>query len=91
VLAKIEDWKNSKKHAYTLDISLGGMFIAVDKLLKKGSIIKFEIFLFHKTNKVEVYAKVVRVDDNGVGLQFLMMTNAEREFLQDFLNKILPG
>jgi hypothetical protein len=91
VLKKIDHWRNSKKNGYTLNISLGGMLIAVDEPLKVGNVIKFEIFLFDKTNKVEVYANVMRVDEKGAGLQFLMMKNEEREFLKAFLDKNSPG
>lgn len=85
----IEEWRKTEKNSYTLDLSLGGMYIALDLPLTVGSILKFKIYLYDKTNFVEVYAEVVRADEKGAGLHFLMMKDPEREFLQAFLDKNL--
>src|SRR5580658_11024701 len=87
VIQGIEEWRKTENNAFTLDLSMGGMFIAVDKELKVGNIIKFEVFLFDKKNFLGVYAEVVRSDASGAGLHFLMMKSAERELLQAFLEK----
>lgn len=83
----IEQWRKTEKNTYTLDLSLGGMYITVDQPLTVGSIKKFDVFLFDEKNSVAVYAEVVRADETGAGLHFLMMTDPEREFLQSFLDK----
>jgi len=86
-IKNIEEWRSTEKNAFTLDLSLGGMLIAVDQPLTVGSILKFQLFLFDRTNSVAVYAEVLRADEFGAALHFLMMTNEEREFLQSYLDK----
>ena len=85
----IAEWRNSEKNAYTLDMSLGGMYIAVDHPLKLRQIIKFDVFLLDKKKILGVYAEVVRVDAERAGLHFLMMKNDDRDFLQSFLDKTI--
>jgi hypothetical protein len=41
----VADWRKEEKHAQTLDMSLGGMFIAVDQPLLVGGIARFDISL----------------------------------------------
>ena len=88
VLKKIEDWRQTEKNAYTLDMSMGGMRIAVDQPLTLGDVLQFDIYLLDKSNVVSVYANVVRSDKTSAGLKFLMMKDDEREALREFLGKI---
>ncbi len=88
VLKKIDDWRKTEKNAYTLDMSLGGMRIAVDHPLKVGDVLQFEIYLLDKANVVSVYANVIRADKESAGLKFLMMKDDQRKALKDFLGKI---
>ncbi len=86
-IKNVEEWRATEQNAYTLDMSLGGMFIAVEQPLKVGNIFKFDIFLLDMKDVVALYGEVVRVDNKGAGLQFLMMSNDSREALQIFLLK----
>lgn len=88
VLKKIEDWRQTEKNAYTLDISGGGMRIAVDQPLTVGDVLQFDIYLLDKSNVVSVYANVIRADKISAGLKFLMMKDDEMETLKNFLGKI---
>ncbi len=88
VLKKIEDWKKNEKNAYTLDVSLGGMRIAVDQPLEAGNVIQFDIYLLDKSNIVKVYANVIRADKESASLKFLIMKDEERDALKCFLEKI---
>lgn len=88
VLKKIEDWRQTEKNAFTLDMSLGGMRIAVDQPLTVGDVLQFDIYLLDKSNVVSVYANVIRTDKLNAGLKFLMMKDEEREALKTFLGKI---
>ncbi len=88
ILKGIEDWRRTENNAYTLDMSLGGMRIAVDHPLKVGDVLQFDIYLLDKSNAVNVYASVIRADKNSAGLKFLMIKDDEREALKDFLGKI---
>ena len=88
VLQKIEDWRQTEKNAFTLDVSLGGMRIAVDQPLTLGDVLQFDIYLLDKSNVVSVYANVIRADKTSAGLKFLMMKDDERDALKNFLGKI---
>jgi c-di-GMP-binding flagellar brake protein YcgR len=84
VLKSIDDWRQAETNAYTLDVSLGGMQIAVDQSLKEGDVLQFDIPLLNKSKKVSVYANVIRTGRKSAGLQFLMMKDDEREALKAF-------
>lgn len=84
VLQKIDDWRQTENNAYTLDVSVGGMQIAVDQPLTVGDVLQFEINLLNKSRKVVVYAKVIRTNKKSAGIQFLMMKDEEREALEAF-------
>ena len=88
VLKKIEDWRLTERNAFTLDVSLGGMQIAVDKPLKVDDVLQFHIYLLDKVTAVNVYAKVVRITTQTAGLQFLMMKDEEKEAIKAFLAKV---
>lgn len=87
VLRGIEEWRQTEKNGYTLDMSTGGMHIAVDQPLKVGEIIKFDVYLLDPSNVVSIYAEVIRVSKEGAGLHFLMMKNNDMETLKAFLDK----
>ncbi len=81
-------WRKKDINAFTLDISLGGMYITVDQPLEIGNIIQLDLFLLDVTNVIGVYAEVVRANKNGAGLTFLMMKTSDRYSLLVFLDKI---
>jgi hypothetical protein len=84
VLQSIDDWRQTENNAYTMDVSLGGMQIAVDQPLTVGDVHQFDINLLNKTKTVSVYAKVIRADKKSAGLQFLMLKDNEKEALKAF-------
>ncbi len=86
-IRNIEEWRKLEQNTYTLDMSLGGMYIAVDQPLKVGNIIKFDIYLLDMTNVEGIYAEVAHADQKGAGLHFLMMKNNDREIMKAFLDK----
>jgi c-di-GMP-binding flagellar brake protein YcgR len=86
VLRGIEDWRSEENNALTLDMSLGGMQIAVDRSLAVGDVLHFDIHLLDKARNASVYAKVIRTGKGKAGLQFLMMNDGEREALKAFFD-----
>ena len=86
----IEDWQKSEKSAYTLDMSLEGMRLAVDQPLPEGYVIKSVIYLLDNKTKISVYAEVAWAEPRGVGIHFLLMVNEEREALRVFLENYFP-
>jgi c-di-GMP-binding flagellar brake protein YcgR len=87
VLKKIEDWRESKKCGFTLDLSLGGMQIVADHYLAVGSVLEFKIYILDKVKVVTVYARAVWTNKNSTGLHFLLMKPAEMDALTSFLEK----
>ena len=87
VLKTIEEWRGSEKHAYTLDLSLGGMSIVMDQKVAVGTILCFEVFFLDAVNVMTIYAEVKWTDAGGIGLHFLMMKDTELEALKAFLEK----
>jgi c-di-GMP-binding flagellar brake protein YcgR len=85
VLKKIEDWRDSKKHGFTLDLSAGGMQLAAEHHLTVGSVLEFKIYILDKVKVVTVYARVVWTNKNSSGLHFLLMKPAEKDALTSFL------
>ena len=87
VLKKIDEWRESEKNGFTLNLSLGGMHLMVDQPLAVGSILNFEVFLLDKLHVVSIFAEVVWANKEGAGLHFLMMKPAEMDALKAFLDK----
>ncbi len=87
VSKKIEDWRESKKCGFTLDLSTGGMQLAADHHLTVGSVLEFNIYILDKVKVVTVYAKVVWTNKNSTGLHFLLIKPAEMDALTSFLQK----
>jgi len=88
VLQSIDDWRQTESNARTLDMSLGGMQIAVDPSLSVGDVLHFNVPLLNKSKSVNLYAKVIRTNKKNAGLQFLMMNDGEREALKAFFEFI---
>jgi c-di-GMP-binding flagellar brake protein YcgR len=87
VLKKIEDWRESKKHGFTLDLSTGGMQLVADHPLAVGSVLEFKIYILDKVSVVTVYARVMWTNKNCNGLRFLLIKPAEMDALTSFLQK----
>ena len=85
---RAEEWGQTKKNAFTLDVSLEGMQIVVDQPLMAGTILPVELFLLEKRNVVNVFSKVVRVRREKAGLHFLAMKDDARQYLKEFLEHI---
>jgi c-di-GMP-binding flagellar brake protein YcgR len=83
----VADWRKEEKHAQTLDMSLGGMFIAVDQPLLVGGIARFDISLIGTSKNLIVYAEVVWSNVTGAGLHFLMIKPQDLETLKEFFTK----
>lgn len=88
VFKTIQEWRSTEKHAYTLDLSLGGMNIVMDQQVAIGTILSFEIFLLDTITSMTIYAEVKWTNARGTGLRFLMMKDAEMNALKSFLEKL---
>ena len=86
-LKTVAEWRNTKKHGYTLDISLGGMSVVVDQYLEVGTILNFDLFLLDSVSVATLYAEVKWVGKKSAGLRFLLMKEKELDALKAFLMK----
>jgi Tfp pilus assembly protein PilZ len=73
------------RHGFTLDLGLGGMRVVLDDPLRVGDVVPFEIFLFHKMNRVKVFSRVQWVGPKSLGIRFLLMKPEESFCVEQFL------
>ncbi|HEY5037848.1 MAG TPA: PilZ domain-containing protein [bacterium] len=82
--------EHSKKemNATVRDISLEGMQIALDKPLKIGDVLVFEIPLPGSEEPLAACAEVVWANGNIGGLHFLLISNLDLMALKIYLKKL---
>ena len=85
-LHNIEEWRKTSKDAQSVDLSLGGMFIAVDRSLPMGSLLRFDVAIPHQTTPLAIFAEVVWSNVTGAGLRFLMVKPEDLEALKKFID-----
>ncbi len=88
-LQSIEEWRKTAKPAEIMDLSLGGMYVAVDQQLTLNSLLRFNIFLPPKVKPLVVYAEVVWANVTGAGLRFVMIRPEDLETLKNYLDKTI--
>lgn len=76
--------------ARLLDIGLGGAFVEMESLLRKGSLLILEFRLpdSRPQNTFRLYAKVARRAQTGVGVAFLSMPAATVRALDATLSQL---
>ncbi len=84
-LQNIEEWRKTAKNAESVDLSLGGMFIAVDRALPMGSLLRFDVTISPQTAPLAIFAEVVWTNVTGAGLRFLMIKPEDLEALKKYL------
>lgn len=84
-LKNIEEWRKTSKDAESVDLSLGGMFIAMDRALPMGTLLRFDVVIPEQTTPLAVFAEVVWTNVMGAGLRFLMIKPQDLEALKKFL------
>ena len=76
------------KQTETVDMSLCGMNISVDKPLKMGTILRVDFSLPESTKTLTFFAEVVLAGPNGVGPRFIMGNNNNAKLLKAGLDKV---
>ncbi|MGH7740074.1 MAG: PilZ domain-containing protein [bacterium] len=71
----------------TLDVSLGGLYIVAEQILKVGSILRLDISVPNRTDLISAFAEVVWSNETGGGLHFLAMREDDVESLKAYLTK----
>lgn len=86
-LQSIEEWRKTERHSEGMDMSLGGMYVVLDKKILVGSLLCFDLDLPNIPKHLTGYAEAVWANEMGAGLRFLMIENDDLEGLKDFLDK----
>jgi c-di-GMP-binding flagellar brake protein YcgR len=89
-IESILERRKKEKDAKTMDISLGGMYVVSDHLLRMGNILKLDIPLSNdgKKSQLRAFAEVVWANETGAGLRFLTMKDSDTETLRTYLDKL---
>ena len=90
-IENIVEWRLQDKNGQTLDLSLSGMYFAVDQKLIINSVIRLEIPLSDESNLLPIYAEVVWVNEEGAGLHFIEMMDEDVECLKAYLAEVNAG
>lgn len=70
-----------------MDLSLGGMHIFADQVLREGAILNFEISLPGLSETLSAFAEVVWANETEGGLHFLEMKEVDLGALRAYLRK----
>lgn len=79
--------RRKEKHGHTLDVSLGGLFLASDEPLKEGWVLIVSIFIPGAEDKLSATAEVVWANETGGGVRFLTMKEEDMKTLKAYLDK----
>lgn len=71
----------------TMDVSLGGLYIVAEQILKVGSILRLDISVPNRPDLISAFAEVVWSNETGGGLHFLAMREDDVESLKAYLTK----
>ena len=87
----ISDLRKKEVVTKTMDVSLGGMFIATDEKLNVGTIMNLNFSLPENPGNRSAFAEVVWSNDNGGGIHFLALKEEDLHSLKDTLTKMSSG
>ncbi len=86
-LDSVFERRKREQTSNTMDVSLGGLYIVAEQILKVGSILRLDISLPNRPALISAFAEVVWANETGGGLHFLAMREEDMEFLKAHLNK----
>ncbi len=66
------------------DLSLDGMFIKTDKMVKVGDVFRMDISLPEKSKQLFAFAEVVWANETGAGLRLMLMAMEDKEDLKGY-------
>ncbi len=77
-----------ERFSHTLDVSLGGLFLASDQALVKGALIRMDLTLPKISRMISAYAEVVWTNGAGGGLHFEAMQAEDENTLKNYLSNL---
>ncbi|OGW79891.1 MAG: hypothetical protein A3G33_06270 [Omnitrophica bacterium RIFCSPLOWO2_12_FULL_44_17] len=84
---EVTDGKSFQIFGYVRDVSLSGLFVTCHRKLAVGTVCQFLLSPdedFH-SDSIRVIGRVVRVDDDGMGVQFMEAVGDNFNRLRDIL------
>ncbi len=84
----LEEWRKIEKNGTVLDISLGGVHLAINRPVPVGSLLRIYICIPNLTNGLSLVGEVVWSNRESAGLCFLMVKSDDLLILRNFLEEI---
>jgi c-di-GMP-binding flagellar brake protein YcgR len=86
-LDSVFERRKREQSSSTMDVSLGGLYIVAEQILKVGSILRLDISVPNRPSLISAFAEVVWSNETGGGLHFLAMREDDVESLKAYLTK----
>jgi len=86
-LDSVFERRKREQTSNTMDVSLGGLYIVAEQVLKVGSILRLDISVPNRPSLISAFAEVVWANETGGGLHFLAMREEDVESLKAYLTK----
>lgn len=83
----LEEWRRAEKTGQVLDLSIGGMQIAVNSPIPVGTFLRVYFNLPNVANGLSINSEVVWSSQGKVGLCFVMVKNEYLVILRNYLGK----
>jgi type IV pilus assembly protein PilZ len=74
---------------FTRDISKGGVFIQTATPLPVGTEFTFHISLPKRPDAIRLHGRVIRVDNTGMGIQFVWTADEERDRFEKLVEALM--
>ena len=87
----ISDMRKKTISSKSIDVSLGGMYILAEKPLDVGTGMALDFSLPENPARLSAFAEVVRAKEEGAGIQFLALKEADMKSLKATLAKAASG
>ena len=88
--------KQSVFNSHTEDISAGGMMVIIDKEIAPSTVVDLELLLWYGDGPIKCKGKIVWVNEItpkgteprlfNTGIQFIEISNSDRENIKNFVN-----
>jgi c-di-GMP-binding flagellar brake protein YcgR len=86
-LDSVFERRKREQSSSTMDVSLGGLYIVAEQILKVGCILRLDISVPNRPSLISAFAEVVWSNETGGGLHFLAMREDDVESLKAYLTK----
>jgi Tfp pilus assembly protein PilZ len=86
----VQDRKNYEQAGTTIDVSMGGLYLAANQTFGSGTILRLEVTLPEVPHQFSAYAVVAWSNKTGAGLHFEAIREPDEKILKEYLEQALP-